>query len=116
MAQQVFADAYGMDCWSRDHHDRCFVHLSNSLAWKAITGQDVPTMPFTAADYSRRGYPWYEAYSEMPSLSGTTHTKALKSVVSMDASSGGPPIVLDNESAHIKLHQVMKVVRDGKWG
>jgi len=116
MAQQVFADAYGLDCWSRDHHDRCFVHLSNSLAWKAITDQDVPTMPFTAADYSRKGYPWYDHYREdVGTVKPNSKLAGLKSVVQMGAETG-IPVVLDNESAQPQKVVHTGHVRDGKWG
>jgi len=116
MAQQVFADAYGLDCWSREQHDRCFVHLSNSLAWKAITGQDVPTMPFTAADYSRKGYPWYDHYREdVGMVKPNSKLAGLKSVVQIGAETG-VPVVLDNESAQPQKVVHTGHVRDGKWG
>ncbi len=109
-------NAYGLDCWSRDHHDRCFVHLSNSLAWKAITDQDVPTMPFTAADYSRKGYPWYDHYREdVGTVKPNSKLASLKSVVQMGAETG-VPVVLDNESAQPQKVVHTGHVRDGKWG
>ena len=116
MAQQVLADAYGLDAWDKSAHDRCFVHLSNSLAWKAITGKDAPTIPLSAADYSKHGFPWFTTYSEQPTSHGSTATKNLKSVVQM-AAQGGQPIVLENESTnpnHV-VNIPPNTVRDGRW-
>lgn len=115
MAQQVFADAYGPECWDRERHDRCFVHLSNSLAWQAITGQKVPTMPFTAADYSRKGYPWFDHYREdLPSVKPNQKLASLKSAVQMGEEKG-VVVVMENESAQPKKVVHSGHVRNGDW-
>ena len=38
---------------------RCFVHLTNSLAWRAITGEPPPTIPPTAKQYAQAGVAYY---------------------------------------------------------
>jgi hypothetical protein len=116
MAQQVFADSYGVEVWDRGHHDRCFVHLSNSLAWRAITGKDAPTIPLSAADYSKHGYPWFETYSDAPTVKPQSKLASLKSAVQMSIETG-VPVVFENESAQPKkVIHTKEQVRDGKWG
>ena len=38
--------------------------MTNSLTWRAATGKEPPTVPFTADEYTRRGLPWFEYYAE----------------------------------------------------
>jgi len=116
MAQQVFADTYGVEVWDRNYHDRCFVHLSNSLAWKAVTGKDAPTIPLSAADYSAHGYPWFNHYCDAPMVKPQSKLASLKSAVQMAAETGMPPVVLENNSAQPKHVIHTQEVRDGKWG
>lgn len=115
MAQQVLADTYGVEVWDRDHHDRCFVHLSNSLAWKAITGKDAPTIPLSAADYSRYSMPWFNHYCDAPTVKPSSKLAGLKSAVQMSVETG-VPVVFENESAQPKKVVHTGQVRDGKWG
>jgi hypothetical protein len=115
MAQQVFSDTYGMEVWDTSHHDRCFVHLSNSLAWKAITGKDAPTIPLSAADYSRHGMPWFSHYCDAPTVKPSKKIAGLKSAIQIGEEKG-VPIVLENESAQPKTVVHTTEVRDGKWG
>lgn len=39
---------------------RVYVHLTNSLAWRAITKQAPPTVPFTPSEYESHGFPWFD--------------------------------------------------------
>lgn len=115
MAQQVFSDTYGVEVWDTSHHDRCFVHLSNSLAWKAITGKDAPTIPLSAADYSHHGMPWFNHYCDAPTVKPSEKLAGLKSALQIGAEKG-VPVVLENESAQPKVVVHTTEVRDGKWG
>ena len=47
-----------------DQKSRCFVHIANSLVWRAITGEAPLTVPFTAKEHTRHGLPWFEYYSD----------------------------------------------------
>lgn len=111
MKQQVFTDEFGLDVWDQCHHDRCFVHLSNSLAWKAITGKDAPTMPLSAATYSRCGMPWFDSYDDGPVVKPSKKLAGLKSVVQLGTMTGNS-IVFENESAKPKK---IEHIRAGKW-
>lgn len=52
--------------WDLSARARCFVHLANSQAWRGLTGEAPPTVPPSAADYTRAGLPWFDLYSEEP--------------------------------------------------
>ncbi len=120
MKQEVHEDPYDFQDWDREHHGRCFVHLSNSLAWRAITQHDPPTAPRTAADYTRAGLPWFDLYSDGKGLDGTKLTRELKSVMALGFQKGFS-IVPENEGVTFKSDQIVKLgrtkdeVRDGKW-
>src|SRR5437763_8553386 len=53
MKQEIYDDPFDFDDWDLTRSSRCFVHLTNSLAWRAITGQVPPTIPPTAKQYAQ---------------------------------------------------------------
>jgi hypothetical protein len=102
-----------------DQKSRCFVHLTNSLIWRAITGDAPPTVPFTAVEYTRHGLPWFDYYSDnSTALKGSAKLKGLKSVVEMGKEKGDNPLP-ENESVDpehiVKLRKGLKKgqVREG---
>ena len=104
-----------------DQRSRCFVHLTNSLVWRAITGDAPPTVPFTAKEYTDHGLPWFDYYSDnSTALMGSEKLIDLKSVVEMGKEKGDNPLP-ENESvdpAHIvKLRKGLKKgqVREGAF-
>lgn len=123
MEQEVYADPYDFSDWDTAQHSRCFVHLANSLAWKAITKEDPPTAPRTAADYVSHGLPWFSYYDgDAKALSGTETNKALKSVMEVGFQKGFT-ILPENEAVTIKSDTIVKLgsapkgtVREGSWG
>ena len=121
MEQEVFEDPYEFGDWDRSQHGRCFVHLSNSLAWRAITKQDPPMPPLTAEDYTSRGLPWFQYYDEGKGIDGTKTNKDMKSVMALGFQKGFG-ILPENQPVEFKSDQVVKLgrpgkgeVRDGKW-
>lgn len=52
--------------WDLSARGRCFIHLVNSAVWRQLTGEEPPTPPPTAADYTRAGLPWFVWYAETP--------------------------------------------------
>ena len=57
MRQQIHADTYDIGDWDLDHMARCYVHIANSMTWRAITGEAPPTIPPTAKQYADAGLP-----------------------------------------------------------
>lgn len=119
MKQTVYEDPYDFADWDTDNHSRVFVHLANSLAWRAITKHDPPTAPRTSADYTAYGFPWFDYYDDSKGLKGTATLKGLKSVMELGFQKG-LGILPENESVTIKSDKVVKIkakdgVRDGNW-
>ena len=52
MRQELYEDDRPLADWDRSQSSRCFTHLANSAVWRQITGQDPPTVPPTAREYS----------------------------------------------------------------
>jgi hypothetical protein len=89
MTQEVYEDDYAFSDWDLRHRGRCFVHLANSLVWRAVTGDDPPTKPPTAAEYTRAGLPWFELYGvDLKALAGAPLLAGLESVAQMAARKG----------------------------
>jgi hypothetical protein len=81
MHQEIYEDAFDLADWDLTQSSRCFVHLANSLAWKAITQQAPPNRPPSAADYTRYGLPWFDYYDEsLTAVQGGGILGKLKSV------------------------------------
>jgi hypothetical protein len=118
MAQQIIADPYGIDAWDQSNSNRCFIHLVNSMTWRAVTGQQPPTVPLTSKEYSRHGLPWFDYYVEHPSLTATDKLKGIKSVGEMK-----PEMLPENQSIKVssdKVHVLSEkptpnAVREGSW-
>src|SRR4029077_7162760 len=84
MRQEIYTDPFSIHDWDTEHRSRCFIHLVNSSTWHAITGQNPPTRPPTAKDYTRAGYPWFDYYdAEQKALNGSSTLTSLKSVLTM---------------------------------
>jgi len=98
MEQEIFEDEREFFHWDADHGSRCFAHLANSLAWRAITGEDPPTTPFTSKEYARHGMPWFDYYGgDRKALGGGSAFKGLKSVFQLGKQKGESPLP-ENES------------------
>ncbi len=57
MRQEIYEDPFGINDWDISHNSRCFAHISNSLTWRKITGDNPPTVPMTSKEYNN-----YELY------------------------------------------------------
>jgi hypothetical protein len=55
MRQQIYEDAYGLHAWDQVACSRCFVHITSSLSYFAITGTAPPHEPPTAHEYASAG-------------------------------------------------------------
>jgi len=119
MKQKIHEDQYGRDAWDLRHRSRCFVHIANSQAWRAITGDRPPTSPPTARTYSEAGLPWFDFYDDRtPSAPGSKTLRKLKSPAEMGTGQGKQPLP-ENESAKPQVVVPIKhrgnVVREGDF-
>ena len=89
MRQEIYDDPYKLEDWDLRHRSRCFVHLANSMTWRAVTGTEPPTKPPTAKEYSDGGLPWFDYYAETPAVDGGGALgKSLKSLAEVSAEKG----------------------------
>jgi len=98
MKQQIYDDPFDFDDWETAHGSRCFVHIANSLVWRAIVGENPPTVPPTAKEYTRAGLPWFDYYRDAPALDGSAVLDGLQSVAQMGKAKGDVPLP-ENDSA-----------------
>lgn len=124
MLQQVCEDPYDFSDWDVSKRQRVFVHLANSLAWRAITQEDPPHVPPSAKDYTNSGFPWFEHYKDdAKTLAGSGKLAAMKSVLAMGFQKGFG-ILPENEAFQVKDEQTKQIadkprspheVREGIW-
>lgn len=109
MRQEVFRDPHSLEDWDQRHLARCFVHITNSRQWRAITGEAPPTEPITATQYGKAGIPWFDYYAaDLDAVDGAGVLQRLKSVVEMGKSKRQPPVP-DNDA--IVIHRVVELRR-----
>ncbi len=98
MRQQITQDRHKLEDWDLDHGSRCFVHICNSMAWRQATGSNPPSAPMTSKEYSRRGLPWFDYYSDGPEVDQQSSVLSkLKSVMQIGEEKGDVPLP-ENES------------------
>lgn len=113
MEQEIYDDSYGFDDWDLRHSSRCFVHLTNSMVWRAITGGDPPTVPPTSSEYTKAGLPWFEYYSESKAVEGSEKLATVKSVAELGKEKGDVPLP---ENQSVKVENVIKLRKGLKEG
>ena len=121
MKQEIYEDPYRVVDWDLGHRSRCFVHVANSAAWTAITGELPPTAPPTAGQYNKCGLPWFDYYdADLKALEGAEGLQALKSIARMSAEKA-ETVLTDNaplETKHIvtvKRDRSKNLVREGRF-
>ena len=118
MHQEIYNDPFDYHDWDLNSGSRCFVHITNSLVWRAITGDNSPTVPFTAKEYNDNGFPWFEYYDEKAvSIEGSSILGKLKSIFQKGNDKGESPLP-ENISVKPKNLKVMikgNRVREGTF-
>ena len=115
MRQEIYDDPFKLGDWDLDQKSRCFVHLTNSLVWRAITGDTPPTVPFTAKEYTDHGLPWFDYYSDnSTALKGSEKLNDLKSVVEMGKEKGDNPLPENESVTPGKIVELRKGLRKGQ--
>ena len=93
MKQEIFDDPHDFDVWDTRASARCFVHITNSLAWRAITGEEPPTTPLTSREYQDAGLPWFDYYGgDREALEGAKKLADLKTVKETGEEKGEQPL------------------------
>jgi hypothetical protein len=102
MRQEIYDDPFELADWDQGHSSRCFLHLANALAWRSVTGENPPPTSATAAEYTRRGLPWFEYYAaDQRAVKGSSKLAGLKSVLELGRSKGDVPLP-ENESVEAR--------------
>ena len=121
MKQEIYTDPYDFDDWDQDQSSRCFVHICNSIAWRAFTTQAPPTTPPTAKEYTDAGMPWFDYYDEsVAALDAKKTLEQLKSVKTLGQEKQST-VLPENESVtgedvvHVGPSRTSRIVRDGKF-
>jgi len=93
MRQKIYDDPYDFEDWDLRHASRCFVHIANSLVWRAITRQAPPTVPPTAEEYTEAGLPWFDLYDDdVAAVDGAGELAGLLSVNQLGKEKGEVPL------------------------
>jgi hypothetical protein len=81
MRQEIYADPFSIHDWDTERGSRCFIHLVNATTWRRITGQQPPSKPVTAQQYTSAGLPWFDYYdADQKALKGASQLANLKTV------------------------------------
>ena len=109
MKQEIFDDSYGFKVWDLEHGSRCFVHIANSISWRAITTEAPPTMPPTAKDYTKAGLKWFDYYApDSEAVPGSKILRGIKSVLTLSKDKE-QTVLPENEPVDVHDDQVVKL-------
>ncbi len=112
MRQKIYDDPFDFSDWDRSQKSRCFVHITNSFVWRAITEENPPSVPLTAKEYTKAGLPWFDYYSDdSKALEGSDVLKKLKSVIRMAREKGGSPLPENEEVGPQRIIHIRKKLR-----
>jgi len=121
MLQEIYDDPYDLSDWDTDNTGRCFVHIANSMTWRAITGKQPPTVPPTAKEYDRQGLPWFAYYDDsQTAVEGSKDLAGLESVADLGKKKGDVPLP-ENETTTAEKVVVLRKgltrsqVREGRF-
>jgi len=118
MKQEIYEDPFNFSDWDHNTSSRCFVHLTNSLVWRAITGEHPPTTPMTAKEYNNHGLPWFDYYDDKAAaLEGSETLAKLKSIMQKARDRKDNPLP-ENEPVKPEKVYVLKdsrKVREGRF-
>lgn len=104
MRQEIYEDPHSFEVWDLEHPCRCFVHIANSLTWRAVTGEAPPTLPPTAKQYTAAGLPWFDWYDDSATaVAGSAVLAGLKSVKAMGEHKGEQPLPENSPVGKVKL-------------
>lgn len=93
MRQEIYKDPHGIDAWDTKHIQRCYVHMTNSMTWQAVTGSNPPHPAPTAADYTAKGLPWFDYYDETAKkVTGSKKLAGVKTVKQVGKKKGVSPL------------------------
>lgn len=119
MKQEIYRDPYKKSDWNQSVFSRCYVHLANSMVWRDVTGQEPPTVPFTAREYTSAGLPWFDYYDDQAAaLKGSKVLKKLKSVKNLGDQKGEKPLPENNSVTAgniVKLRKGNKKFQVREW-
>jgi len=116
MRQEIYEDPFNFNDWDHSTSSRCFVHIANSLVWRAITGENPPTTPMTAKEYSNHGLPWFDYYDDRAkALEGSETLAKLKSIIQKARKENDNPLP-ENETVKLERVKVIKNVRTVREG
>jgi len=109
MRQEIYDDPFDFADWDTGNTSRCFVHIANSLVWRAITGQSPPTTPPTSKEYTDAGLPWFDYYDDnAKALTGSAKLAGLKSVTELGVEKGDVPLP---ENAPVTPERIVEIRR-----
>ena len=117
MRQKIYDDPYGVNVWDQDNGVKCFVHLVNSEVYAEVTGSLPPHNPPTAENYNKAGLPWFDYYSDVGSVKGSSILTSLTGLGAMFIKKKGQPLS-DNDSVDTRIVKSLRkasIVRQGSF-
>jgi len=116
MEQEIYEDPHDFEVWDLRNTQRCFVAIANANQWMNITGEEPPSSPCSALEYTDAGLPWFKYYDDdQTAIEGAKRLNKIKSVKSIIPTR--PDNIWVDEPSRLKqnLAKLAKVVSIGKW-
>ncbi len=97
ITQSIATPVEPSENWESTSASSVSVHLANSVHWLEMTGEEPPTLPLSAADYTRQGMPWFDWYDDTLARAGSATLAGVVGVAELGRELGERPLP-ENES------------------
>jgi len=86
MKQEIYEDLNKPEDYCIEEKTRCFVHMTSTFLWKAITGEIPPLPPEISSEYQEYGGMWFDYMNEeLAVLNGSKDLSQLKSIAELES-------------------------------
>ena len=110
MIQSIYPDRHGIDTWDQSVEGSFNIFVVNSMAYRAITGEDPPDTPIDARTYTAYGYPWFQLYDEEKGdIEASDALAGIKTVKEKDEEHGFGP-QQDDDPVDVDQSQVIGIL------
>jgi len=110
MRQRIYPDRYGVEVWDRSAETGLSVHLVVPGRYAELTGEEPPSSPITARDYTDAGLPWFDLDDEnVETLPATEDLATISSVREVDQDHNVP--VAEEEVTQLRREQIQRIQR-----
>lgn len=110
MRQEIYGDEYGIGTWARQPAETARIEMVDALAFKALTGIEVPAPAIDAETYTRFGFPWFDLLAPgLKDIRASERLSGVRSVGDLEGLAADEPLPI-SEAQVVRLLQLREAI------